>query len=77
MQESDSTLVEPSSVTVIGILFQTLGNPAVHQQNSVEFDRSVKTKKQAGMSVSTALEGNHWLVQFQIVYVLLAVCSPK
>ena len=77
MQESDSTLVEPSSVTVIGILFQTLGNPAVHQQNSVESDRSVKTKKQAGMSVSKALEGNHWLVQFQIVYVPLAVCSPK
>ena len=57
MQESDSTLIEPSSVTVIGVatdIGKTSSIPAKvdkKHENSVESDKSSKAKK-AGPSVS-------------------------
>ena len=57
MQESDSTLVEPSSVTVVGVasnIQQASSAPAKinkKRENSVESDKSTKSRK-GGMSVS-------------------------
>ena len=57
MQESDSTLVEPSSVTVIGVatdVQQASSTPAKvykKHENSVESDKSTKARK-AGTSGS-------------------------
>ena len=57
MEESDSTLVEPSSVTVIGVakdVHQASSTPAKvtkKRENSVESNRSTKERK-AGASVS-------------------------
>ena len=58
IQESDSTLVESSSVTVIGVasdIGKSSSTPAKvdkKRELSVESDRSVKSNKEAGTSVT-------------------------
>ena len=64
MQESDSTLVEPSSVTVIGVatdVSQASSSPAnssKKRENSVDSNRSSKKRKLARL-LARALERNH------------------